>query len=184
MRAPDSTPAQLLNTCLHVFRDPSLKRTLCKSCDTVLHPGSTATVRVRRKLTARLYKVCANLGAIIATFSHRHAVVYTCLSCNTSRRIPAPPVLGLDGTLPGDNVATVDTTPAPLPSTSASALQADAQTSTMDVDAQSTESLIPLRKKKHKRQRSKVTSRVPPLFERAGHIVFRGNERLPDDAPA
>ncbi|KAL1945784.1 hypothetical protein VTO73DRAFT_1786 [Trametes versicolor] len=148
-----------------VRMDPSLKRTLCKSCDTILLPGSTAIVRVR------------------PTFSHRHAVVYTCLTCNASRRIPAPPVLGIDGTLPADNVAVVNTTSAPSPSTPATALQAGGETSTMDADAQSTESPIPLRKKKHKRQRSKATARAPPLFERAGHVVFRGNERLPDDAP-
>lgn len=141
-------------------------------------------MRVRRKFSSRPNKVCANLGIIIATFSHRHAVVYTCLSCNASRRIPAPPVLGPDGTLSEDNVATVDAIFAPLPSSSASALQGGAETSTMDVDAQSTESPSPLRKKKHKRQRSKATARVPPLVERAGHVVFRGNERLPDDAPA
>ena len=31
----------------HKIRDPSVKRTLCKGCNTVLVPGSTATVRTK-----------------------------------------------------------------------------------------------------------------------------------------
>ncbi|KAL7281541.1 hypothetical protein ACG7TL_004858 [Trametes sanguinea] len=31
--------------------------------------------------------------------------------------------------------------------------------------------------------RKKAVPRVPPLFERKGHVVFRGNERLRDEDP-
>ncbi|KAF7969067.1 hypothetical protein HWV62_28419 [Athelia sp. TMB] len=54
--------------------DPSVKRTLCGGCSTVLLPG-TATVRVKPMR------------------SHGHGVTYTCAACGTARRIPAPPTL-------------------------------------------------------------------------------------------
>ncbi|KAF7986963.1 hypothetical protein HWV62_9 [Athelia sp. TMB] len=54
--------------------DPSVKRTLCAGCSTVLLPG-TATVRVKPMR------------------SHGHGVTYTCAACGTARRIPAPPTL-------------------------------------------------------------------------------------------
>ncbi|KAL4262561.1 Rpr2-domain-containing protein [Pleurotus pulmonarius] len=56
--------------------DPTVKRTLCKGCNTVLQPGINTTVRIT-KLS-----------------SHGHAVTYTCNRCKTSRRIPAPPTMG------------------------------------------------------------------------------------------
>ncbi|CAL1706383.1 unnamed protein product [Somion occarium] len=55
--------------------DPTVKRTLCKKCNIVLIPGSTASIRVN------------------TSQAHGNAVVYTCLSCKNWRRIPAPPVL-------------------------------------------------------------------------------------------
>ncbi|KAK0438336.1 RNAse P Rpr2/Rpp21/SNM1 subunit domain-containing protein [Desarmillaria tabescens] len=57
-----------------VKMDPSIKRTICKGCDTVLVPGSTVSIRVKKSP------------------SHGHLMVYTCTRCKTSRRIPAPPV--------------------------------------------------------------------------------------------
>ncbi|KAF7428071.1 hypothetical protein PC9H_007290 [Pleurotus ostreatus] len=55
--------------------DPTVKRTLCKGCDTVLQPGINTSVRINRPP------------------SHGHAVTYTCNRCKTSRRIPAPPTV-------------------------------------------------------------------------------------------
>ncbi|KAK7473103.1 hypothetical protein VKT23_001204 [Stygiomarasmius scandens] len=63
---------KVVGTRTTVKMDPSVKRTLCKGCNTVLVPGSTASVRTKKSL------------------SHRHAVTYTCLTCKHSRRIPAP----------------------------------------------------------------------------------------------
>ncbi|KAK0464735.1 RNAse P Rpr2/Rpp21/SNM1 subunit domain-containing protein [Desarmillaria tabescens] len=57
-----------------VNMDPSVKRTICKGCDTVLVPGSTVSIRVKKSR------------------SRGHLMVYTCTRCKTSRRIPAPPV--------------------------------------------------------------------------------------------
>ncbi|KAK0222063.1 RNAse P Rpr2/Rpp21/SNM1 subunit domain-containing protein, partial [Armillaria fumosa] len=56
-----------------VKMDPSVKRTICKGCNTILVPGSTVTIR-------------ANKSA-----SHGHVMVYTCTHCKTTRRIPAAP---------------------------------------------------------------------------------------------
>ncbi|KAK0485346.1 RNAse P Rpr2/Rpp21/SNM1 subunit domain-containing protein [Armillaria luteobubalina] len=56
-----------------VKMDPSVKRTICKGCNTILVPGSTVTIR-------------ANKSA-----SHGHVMAYTCAHCKTTRRIPASP---------------------------------------------------------------------------------------------
>ncbi|ESK92048.1 ribonuclease p 21kda subunit [Moniliophthora roreri MCA 2997] len=66
---------KLVSTKTIVRMDPSIKRTLCKGCSTVLMPGSTATVRIK------------------ASSSHGHVMTYTCTECRTSRRIPAPPII-------------------------------------------------------------------------------------------
>jgi len=67
-----------------VKMDPSVKRTLCRGCDTVLIPGLSANVRVNSSNT------------------HRHVITTTCLRCISARRIPAPPVVDL-GTAPGED---------------------------------------------------------------------------------
>ncbi|WWC88067.1 uncharacterized protein L201_002970 [Kwoniella dendrophila CBS 6074] len=64
--------------------DPSLKRSLCKSCGTVLVPGLTS--RIRNKPNSN-------------SFSITH---HTCLTCSTSFSIPAPPLplnIDIDGNL-------------------------------------------------------------------------------------
>ncbi|KAG9125111.1 hypothetical protein FRC07_008949 [Ceratobasidium sp. 392] len=53
--------------------DPSVKRVLCKKCNTILVPGPTASVRVK------------------TSGPHGKIVSYTCFSCNERRVIPAPP---------------------------------------------------------------------------------------------
>ncbi|KAI6110579.1 Rpr2-domain-containing protein [Pisolithus croceorrhizus] len=68
--------------------DPSVKRSLCKNCSSVLAPGISATVRVKNSA------------------SHHHLVSYVCHACRSERRIPAPPVLP-------DNVMEVSCTDQP-----------------------------------------------------------------------
>lgn len=55
-----------------VKMDPAVKRTLCKGCNAVLIPGGTARVRVKGSST------------------HSHVMTYTCRTCSTKLRIPAP----------------------------------------------------------------------------------------------
>ncbi|KAI0744090.1 RNAse P Rpr2/Rpp21/SNM1 subunit domain-containing protein [Daedaleopsis nitida] len=129
-----------------VRMDPSIKRTLCKQCDTVLMPGSTATVRVK------------------PLHSHGHVVVYTCLTCNTSRRIPAPPLLDAD---PPDSAAL----PGITPPTSTTGPSQRGDPSAMDADSTGPQTSAG---KKNRGPRP----RLPPLFERKGHVVFRGDEIL------
>ncbi|KAI8994007.1 RNAse P Rpr2/Rpp21/SNM1 subunit domain-containing protein [Trametes punicea] len=137
-----------------VRMDPTLKRTLCKGCDTVLLPGLTATVRVR------------------PLPSHGEAVYHTCLTCRTTRRIPAPPVLVSESPLPDSRPASVGTESVAATSTSAVATEARA-TMGAAIDLESRNAIH--------RSGKRTVPRFPPLFERKGHVVFRGNERLPED---
>ncbi|KAH9998509.1 RNAse P Rpr2/Rpp21/SNM1 subunit domain-containing protein [Russula compacta] len=111
-----------------VKMDPTVKRTLCKGCDTVLIPGLSATVRVNSSNT------------------HRHVITTNCLRCNLARRIPAPPVLDSSSTSRED--------------------------AAMEVDR--SEGSFPPRPKR----RRGPSPRLPPLFEREGHVIFRGNVQI------
>ncbi|KAI0089286.1 RNAse P Rpr2/Rpp21/SNM1 subunit domain-containing protein [Irpex rosettiformis] len=124
-----------------VRMDPAVKRTLCKGCEIVLVPGSTASVRVN------------------GSGPHGHAISYTCLSCHTSRRIPAP-AEPLDISEDSE-------------STSTAGMGEPNDQAEMDIDTRLASS-VSLGKRK------KGVTRRPPLFARkdAGHIVYRGNERL------
>ncbi|RDX42738.1 Rpr2-domain-containing protein [Lentinus brumalis] len=137
-----------------VRMDPSIKRTLCKQCDTVLIPGSTASVRVK------------------PLSSHGHAVVYTCTSCNATRRIPAPPVLDPEALSSSADGAVVPSTSGTAPMT------AGADLDVMHVDPAPTVPQPTGEKKPKSRKKRAPVARLPPLFERKGHVVFRGNEIL------
>ncbi|KAI0823617.1 Rpr2-domain-containing protein [Trametes gibbosa] len=147
-----------------VRMDPSMKRTLCKTCDTVLLPGSTVTVRIRPSLQP-----------------NGQSVVHTCLTCQTLRRIPAPPVFDRDAsqtqytapTKEVDRAASTSTTALSMPSV-------EDGIQTMVIDHKPT--LLELfSSPKGKRKRKRKVARAPPLFERKGHIIFRGNERLSEE---
>ncbi|KIL62399.1 hypothetical protein M378DRAFT_81285 [Amanita muscaria Koide BX008] len=79
IRTTDELSRAYIDTMLTVGKkttvkmDPSIKRTLCKRCQSVLVPGLTVSVRVRKST------------------SHRHALELTCTFCGFERRIPAPP---------------------------------------------------------------------------------------------
>ncbi|PBK70677.1 hypothetical protein ARMSODRAFT_89527 [Armillaria solidipes] len=64
-----------------VKMDPSVKRTICKGCNTILVPGS-----IRAK-SAHI-----SIFNAVESPSHGHLMVYTCTHCKTTRRIPAQPV--------------------------------------------------------------------------------------------
>ncbi|KAJ3492780.1 hypothetical protein NLJ89_g11163 [Agrocybe chaxingu] len=119
--------------CLHVqHRDPSLKRSLCSNCNNTLVPGSSATVRVK-KLP-----------------SHGHAMVYTCLHCKTTKRIPSP-LTCIESATPQIDTATMKSSTARQPG------------------------LV-----SEFRGGKRNSARLPPLSARtdAGHAVFRGGEEL------
>lgn len=109
----------------------------------------------------------ALLTCLPGSSSHGHAVTYSCLDCNTARRIPAPPV--------ADQTTYNAADPFALPSKpdedelpgSKGLLSND---DPMDGTAPAT---------RHSRRKKKVQPRTPPLFERnVGHVIFRGNERF------
>ncbi|KAF8623285.1 hypothetical protein AX15_006433, partial [Amanita polypyramis BW_CC] len=62
-----------------VKMDPSIKRTLCKSCKSVLVPGAIVIIRIKR------------------SSSHKYALVPKCMKCGYARRMPAPERKGWDG---------------------------------------------------------------------------------------
>ncbi|OBZ71023.1 Ribonuclease P protein subunit p21 [Grifola frondosa] len=144
-----------------VRMDPSIKRTLCKNCNTVLIPGTTSTVRI---------KPCP---------SHGHAVVYTCLACSTARRIIAPPVLDPDAP---PEASTSAVPPPDAPPTKHDSGDAAA----MNIDQPTSPSHGHITKKPLRGRRPKKPHipRPLPLFQRKGHIIFRGNDILVEDDAA
>ncbi|WOO80790.1 Ribonuclease P protein component 4 [Vanrija pseudolonga] len=66
-----------------VKRDPSLKRSICAACSTLLVPGLTSRIRVKPSKT------------------HGNVTTVTCLACSAHSAIPAPPGVppedGVDG---------------------------------------------------------------------------------------
>ncbi|TCD68269.1 hypothetical protein EIP91_011235 [Steccherinum ochraceum] len=128
----------------NVRLDPAVKRTLCKACNIVLMPGLTATVRVK------------------ASATHGNMMVFTCMSCKKSRRIPAPPTLQEETPIAGRDP----------PQASAAAAEDD---DTMAIDP-STTTDPRMRKRRGKK---KNIARLPPLFDRdAGHVLFQGNKEV------
>jgi len=97
--------------------------------------------------------------------SHGHVVTYTCTTCKTSRRIPAPPVLAKnpDVKVDGDSgLRSLDAQPV----------------EDMDIDAQGNPKVQPGSSKK---ARKTIPARVPPFFDRnVGHVVFCGNDKVQD----
>lgn len=140
-------------------RDPSVKRTLCKGCNTVVLPGMTATVRVRGTCNICRQALCnhctgsAHMG---------REVVYTCLTCHTPRIIPAPPV-------------------APSTTLASSSTCTTLQTTFEDLEAPTPPlGEIPVTRPQ---MRKRYASHRLPLFARSdvGHIIFRGNEILREE---
>ncbi|EIN11439.1 Rpr2-domain-containing protein [Punctularia strigosozonata HHB-11173 SS5] len=157
--------------------DPSVKRTICKGCNLVLLPGTTARVRIH------------------ASCSHGNAIVYTCLSCHMLRRIPAPPTLDPPTTATTTTTALSEAAPG-------AAHHEDPPQSIHDVDQAKNDAGVvvavapcaapgssmshaerervgTIRRPRGKKPRA---ARPPPLFQRAnaGHVVFRGNEPITD----
>lgn len=77
------------------------------------------------------------------------------MSCKTSRRIPAPPVLRAQ-------------------------LAVDLESKSAGTDSVAEQSAQRPGRNQKKKKKAAVP-RLQPLFERPGHIVFRGNERMVED---
>lgn len=130
--------------------DPSVKRMLCKGCNAVLVPGSSASVRVK---TSR---------------PHGRVISYTCFSCRTVRVIPAAPTSQSHQAPPDQDTTTICTSEQRAPGS-------DVQGST-GADVESSGNAP--KTDQHRRRRSKA--RAVPFFARvdAGHVVYRGGERV------
>ena len=115
---------------------------------------------------------------LVESTSHGQVMVYTCTSCQTSRRIPAPPILEEDTDITMDGVASHGSTlqvSKPLDSDSNGVVVA------MDINAGQGAGIEGLTSSSGRRLklRKTVIPRKPPLFAReVGHVVFCGNEKL------
>ena len=107
----------------------------------------------------------------LASKVHGYTVTYNCLSCNTTRRIPAPQVLQPDETLTSADSATL------LGQFMANTASAEGPNA-MDIDATPSQAEGTASQNSKPKRRHKAIARMPPLFERKGHTVFRGNEVL------
>lgn len=109
--------------------------------------------------------------------SHGHAVNYTCLHCLNTRRIPAPPVLhdsspefpeAIHQASKGNETKNKQTNGQPM------------ETEVNEKhDMAVTETIIQSTTKKARRKRANrkhIKPRPVPFFERAGHVLFVGNE--------
>ncbi|TFK44177.1 RNAse P Rpr2/Rpp21/SNM1 subunit domain-containing protein [Crucibulum laeve] len=126
--------------------DPAVKRTLCRGCNTTLIPGSTAIIRVKKST------------------SHWHMMIYTCLHCKATRRIPAPPTQSTTQSQPiPPKVREAKLTDAPMDSDNTNS-------------SSSTRKLVPAKRWKLRRPL--------PLALRpdAGHAVFCGNNKILEES--
>ncbi|KAF9073627.1 RNAse P Rpr2/Rpp21/SNM1 subunit domain-containing protein [Rhodocollybia butyracea] len=146
--------------------DPSVKRTLCKGCNMVLIPGSTASVRTKR------------------SSNHGHIMVYTCTACKHLYRIPAAPILA-PGEVPSASQAQVmeidevQSAPQSVMQTIQGISQVQGVTSPSAEPIPDTSREERKGKPQNRKKRKPIPPRLPPLFSRdAGHVVFAGNEQL------
>lgn len=175
-------------SCLNLqSRDPSVKRTMCKGCNTLLMPGVTAKVRVKRAYHACIFFSADELCSIcysnnvpvleltsfspVALPSHGHAVSYTCMNCSFSRRIPAPPTR--------EHVA--------QPAQDPTDMQVDPVDEFLDSvkeeastgsKARGKGKQVEKKQQQNRKKKRSIKPRPLPFFERPDHILFVGNERV------
>ncbi|KAM6490675.1 RNAse P Rpr2/Rpp21/SNM1 subunit domain containing protein [Amanita muscaria] len=174
IRTTDELSRAYIDTMLTVGKkttvkmDPSIKRTLCKRCQSVLVPGLTVSVRVRKST------------------SHRHALELTCTFCGFERRIPAPP-----RTESSTNLAESDLDLCSGVNIEEKVETKDPQEPVVESDYARTE-IAGTRKRRRPRKLVKkgtdedtvptMKRSYPPLplalRRDAGHAVFCGNERV------
>jgi ribonuclease P protein subunit RPR2 len=116
--------------------------------------------------------------SVVSAFpSHGHAVTYTCTSCKTCRRIPAPPTLlseHVDVPVPITGPSTSPSESQPAQRHKPESIPADLHPPSETLDSRQNQTRL------MKKKKPPPTPRLPPFFARdVGHVVFRGNERLP-----
>ncbi|KAI0029843.1 RNAse P Rpr2/Rpp21/SNM1 subunit domain-containing protein [Vararia minispora EC-137] len=127
--------------------------------------GQKATVRMDPSVKRTLCRGCDGVlvPGISSTIrvnpcgSHGQVMTTTCRHCGHTRRIPAPPIPGHAEENPSPNVGLSESA---------------------EVEMAEQPSSAPARKRAHRKRTRKAAPRLPPLFEREGHVVFRGNEQI------
>ncbi|KAF8625603.1 hypothetical protein AX15_005283 [Amanita polypyramis BW_CC] len=145
-----------------VKMDPSIKRTLCKACNSVLIPGVSVRVRIK------------------GSTSHKHAIVLKCVRCEYARKIPAPERNGWDGRARWDVQEGAEGTEDSKGVEEVGGGGVNKDEGKEEVVAQTNEQEGNKAKTKKKKGKKKQVHPPLPLSARrdAGHVVFRGNERV------
>ncbi|SGY66188.1 BQ5605_C004g02638 [Microbotryum silenes-dioicae] len=137
-----------------VKMDPSVKRTVCKTCRSVLVAGMSSSVRVKR------------------SGPHGHRIVHTCLACRTTRKLPAPPIRETSPV-----PISANTTSDILPTTSTSVTSIVSPPSMEAIIAEHSPlppSPPPAKKKKILTAKEERRLREPVFFERKDHVTIPG----------
>jgi len=131
--------------------DPTIKRTLCKTCHTILVPGVTSHVRVKGSAT------------------HGHTVSTTCLHCKSARAIPCPPLPSkVEAPAPVGTETHEEVSPEGMAVDSQIRIEPPAPTAIK----------APIAPARGRHKRHKKNAKLPPLAlrEDAGHLIFVGNK--------
>ena len=169
-------------------RDPSIKRTLCKSCKSVLVPGINVIIRVKREYPLPHLRspfsvsflcliILSDMGyVVLGSSSHKHALVLKCMKCGYARRMPAPERKGWDGRGRwdvGDGEVDVE-----------AVVVTEKETEKEENSTDHTTVSNPTENEEHKKSTKKHEKKraYPPLplsaRRDAGHVVFRGDEKV------
>ncbi|KAL5485179.1 hypothetical protein ACEPAI_7821 [Sanghuangporus weigelae] len=140
----------------NVKMDPSVKRTMCKGCNTLLMPGVTAKVRVK------------------PLPSHGHAVSYTCMNCSFSRRIPAPPTTDRVAQPVQDSTVTTQDMQVDPVDKLLDSVKEEVPAGSLAHNGKGKQ----LERRKQNRKKKHIKPRPLPFFERAEHLIFVGNDRV------
>ncbi|KAH9935795.1 RNAse P Rpr2/Rpp21/SNM1 subunit domain-containing protein [Fomitopsis serialis] len=167
-----------------VKMDPTIKRTICQKCNTVLIPGATeeCEYEVDPSRINPLHRpeplTCCRTGSRV----HGNLVTYTCTACSFVRRIPAPPDLDPDAPPdPATSIVAPAVRTEDIAETEDEAMVIDqSQPSTSSADPKQLQETKAARRPK-RGGRKGPQPRLPPLFQRKGHVVFRGNSKLESD---
>ncbi|SCZ91853.1 BZ3500_MvSof-1268-A1-R1_Chr5-3g08178 [Microbotryum saponariae] len=170
-----------------VKMDPSLKRTVCKTCRSVLVAGMSSSVRVKREPFRffRLRETLCLLTPFVSTSRvpslpsgsgpHGHRIVHTCLACRTTRKLPAPPIRE---TSPVPTSAHANADILSTTSTSVASVASVASPPSMEAIIAENSPLPPPppTKKKNKILTAKEERRLrePVFFERKDHVTIPG----------
>jgi len=150
-------------------REIAARDLACSYVRAMREVGKKTTVKMDPSVKRTLCRACdavlipgtSSSVRIVPSGPHRHLIATVCLYCSATRRIPAPPA----PTVPRAVL---------LASEPAGAVDGRTAAEPMCTDADSSHAT----RARRRRRAGAPHARLPPLFERDGHAVFRGNEQI------